>query len=111
MHFDTSSKGRADDTGTNDTFLNYKWKPKEVTFKLSVAVSINKKVNGIKSGSDLPLGDIDSEKLNCILRSLLCIAAHFYDPGGTCIASRTRQQRIRWIQYISSKPSDTVSLI
>ena len=123
VHFDTSSKRGTNDTGTNDkgahdetdeaaikwsgeTFLGYKWNPKDNVIKFSTAVSINKKVNGIKSGPDLSQGDIEGEKVTSTLKNLLRLVAHFYDPGGTCITSRTSQQRIRWIQYSRLKVSD-----
>ena len=48
---------------SGEAFLGYKWIPKDNVLKFSTAVSINKRVNRIKSGPDLTLDDLQGESL------------------------------------------------
>ena len=67
---------------SGEAFLGYKWIPKDDVLKFSTDVSINKRVNGIKSGPDLCLDDIEGEKVVFTPRNLLWLVLQFYDPLG-----------------------------
>ena len=56
---------------SGEAFLGYKWIPKDDVLKFFTAVSINKRVNGIKSGPNLTLDNLQGESLVFTPQNLL----------------------------------------